>query len=95
VETAQIFGFLVPFPIFFVSNVLVPTRGMPDWLRRIVDWNPVTAARRELWATPNPSAIHSAWSMQHPIWRALAWSAAIFGFCLPLSLMLYRRRTTD
>src|SRR5215471_3633074 len=94
VETAQTFGFLVLFPISFVSNALVPTRGMPDWLRLIVDWNPVsavTAACRELWGNPNPSAIHSAWSIQHRIWTALVWSAAIFGFCLPLSLMLYRR----
>jgi len=98
VETAQTFGFLVLFPISFVSNALVPTRGMPDWLRLIVDWNPVsavTAACRELWGNPNPSAIHSAWSMQHPIWTALAWSVAILVVCLPLASMLYLRRTTD
>jgi ABC-2 type transport system permease protein len=97
-ETAQSFGFLVLFPISFVSNALVPTRGMPDWLRLIVDWNPVsavTAACRELWGNPNPSAINSAWSMQHPIWTALAWSIAILVVCLPLASMLYQRRTTD
>ena len=97
-ETAQSFGFLVLFPISFVSNALVPTRGMPDWLRLIVDWNPVsavTAACRGLWGNPNPSAINSAWSMQHPIWTALAWSITILAVCLPLASMLYRRRTTD
>ena len=97
-ETAQSFGFLVLFPISFVSNALVPTRGMPDWLRTIVDWNPVsavTAACRELWGNPNPSAISSAWSMQHPVWTALAWSIAILVVCLPTASVLYRRRTTD
>jgi ABC-2 type transport system permease protein len=97
-ETAQSFGFLVLFPISFVSNALVPTRGMPDWLRLIVDWNPVsavTAACRELWGNPNPSAIRLAWSMQHPVWTALAWSIAILVVCLPVASMLYRRRTTD
>jgi len=97
-ETAQSFGFLVLFPVSFVSNALVPTRGMPDWLRLIVDWNPVsavTAACRGLWGNPNPSAINSAWSMQHPIWTAIAWSIAIIAVCLPLASMLYRRRTTD
>lgn len=96
-ETAQSFGFLVLFPISFVSNALVPTRGMPDWLRTIADWNPVsavTAACRELWGNPNPSALSSAWSMQHPVWTALAWSIAILMVCLPLASMLYRRRTT-
>lgn len=97
-ETAQSFGFLVLFPISFVSNALVPTRGMPDWLRTIVDWNPVsavTAACRELWGNPNPSAFSTAWSMQHPVWTALAWSIAILVLCLPMASVLYRRRTTD
>jgi ABC-2 type transport system permease protein len=98
VETAQSFGFLVLFPISFVSNALVPTRGMPGWLRPIADWNPVsavTAACRDFWGNPNPSAFGSAWSMQHPAWTALAWSAAILVVCLPLASVLYRRRTTD
>lgn len=98
VETAQSFGFLILFPISFVSNALVPTQGMPAWLRTIVDWNPVsavTAACRQLWGNPNPSSLSSAWSMQHPVWTAVAWSVAILVICLPLTSMLYRRRTTD
>jgi ABC transporter DrrB family efflux protein len=97
-ETAQSFGFLVLFPLSFVSNALVPTRGMPDWLRAVADWNPVsavTAACRELWGNPNPSSISTAWSMQHPVWTALAWSIGILVICLPLASLLYRRRTTD
>lgn len=98
VETAQSFGFLVLFPLSFISNALVPTRGMPDWLRTVADWNPVsavTAACRALWGNPNPSAASAAWSMQHPVWTAVAWSMAILVVCLPLGTMLYRRRTTD
>jgi ABC transporter DrrB family efflux protein len=98
VESAQSFGFLVLFPLSFVSNALVPTRGMPDWLRTIADWNPVsavTAACRTLWGNPNPSAASSAWAMQYPVWTALAWSIAILVICLPVASMLYRRRTTD
>jgi ABC transporter DrrB family efflux protein len=97
-ESAQSFGFLVLFPISFVSNALVPTRGMPDWLRLIVDWNPVsavTAACRLLWGNPNPSATSAAWSMQHPVFTALAWSLAILAICVPLAHHLYRRRTTN
>lgn len=97
-ETAQSFGFLVLFPISFVSNAMVPTQGMPAWLRTIVDWNPVsavTAACRQLWANPNPSVLSSAWPMQHPVAMAVVWSLAILVVCLPLASMLYRRRTTD
>src|SRR5262249_51812496 len=43
VETAQSFGLLLLFPISFVSNALLPTRGMPDWLRAVADGNPVKA----------------------------------------------------
>jgi ABC transporter DrrB family efflux protein len=96
-ESAQSFGFLVLFPLSFVSNALVPTRGMPDWLRTIADWNPVsavTAACRELWGNPNPSTTSAAWSMQHPVWTALAWSLAILAICLPLASRFYRQRTT-
>jgi ABC-2 type transport system permease protein len=97
-ESAQSFGFLVLFPLSFVSNAMVPTQGMPAWLRTIVDWNPVsavTAACRELWGNPNPQALSTAWPMQHPVWMSLAWSVAILVVCLPLASMLYRRRTTD
>ncbi len=96
-ETAQSFGFLVLFPLSFISNALVPTRGMAGWLRAIADWNPVSAvttACRQLWGNPNPSAASGAWSMQHPVWASLAWSLAILAICLPLASLLYRRRTT-
>ena len=42
---------------------------MPAVLRTIANWNPVsavTAAARELWGNPNPSATIHAWPMQHP-----------------------------
>jgi ABC-2 type transport system permease protein len=97
-ESAQSFGFLVLFPLSFISNALVPTRGMPSWLRLVSDWNPVsavTAACRSLWGNPNPSSTSSAWSMQHPVWAALAWSIAILAISLPTALRLYRKRTTN
>lgn len=97
VESAQSFGFLVLFPLSFVSNALVPTGGMPGWLRTIADWNPVsvvTAACRTLWGNPNPSSLSTAWPMQHAVAAALLWSAAILIVCLPLALLIYRRRTT-
>jgi ABC transporter DrrB family efflux protein len=97
-ESAQSFGFLVLFPLSFISNALVPTRGMPGWLRAIADWNPVsavTAAARELFGNPNPSASIGAWPMQHPVATSILWSAAILAVCAPLAAALYRRRTTD
>jgi ABC-2 type transport system permease protein len=97
-ETAQSIGFLALFPLSFISNAFVPTRGMPGWLRTIADWNPVsavTSACRDLWGNPNPSATSGAWSMQHPVWMALAWSISILVTSVPLAVVLYRRRTTN
>jgi ABC-type multidrug transport system permease subunit len=97
-ESAQGLGLIVLFPLAFVSNAMVPTQHMPGVLRFVADWNPVsavTAAARELWGNPNPSAAISAWPMQHPVAASLAWSLALLLCCAPLAALLYRRRTTD
>jgi len=91
-------GFIVLFPMAFVSNAMVPTQGMPGWLRVIADWNPVsavTAACRQLFGNPNPSALVQDWPMQHPVVAALLWSAALLAICVPLAVYLFRRRTAD
>ncbi len=97
-ESAQVFGFLVLFPLSFVSNALVPTNHMVGWLQTFTDWNPVsavTAAIRTLQDSPNPSAGLQAWPMQHPVWAALGWSVALLAIFMPVASHLFRRRTTD
>jgi len=97
-ESAQGLGLIVLFPLAFVSNAMVPTQHMPDVLRTIADWNPVsavTAAARELWGNPNPSATIPAWPMQHPVAATLIWSFVLLAIFAPLATLLYRRRTTD
>ena len=97
-ESAASFGFIVLFPLAFVSNALVPTQHMPGWLQAIADWNPVsavTAGARQLWDNPNPSASISAWPMQHPIEASLAWSVLILAVAAPLASRYFRRRTTE
>jgi ABC-2 type transport system permease protein len=98
VEAAMSIGFIVLFPMVFVSNAMVPTQGMPAWLRVIADWNPVsavTSACRQLFGNPNPSALIQDWPMQHPVAAALLWSAALLAICVPLAVFLFRRRTAD
>ena len=94
VETAQALGMLVLFPIMFVSNALVPTQGMTPWLCDLTTWNPIsaiTAAVRELFGNPNPSATIDAWPMQHPVWATLAWSTGLLIVFAPMATHLYRR----
>jgi ABC-2 type transport system permease protein len=97
-ESAASTGFIVFFPLAFVSNAMIPTQHMPGWLRVVADWNPVsavTAGTRHLWGNPNPSATITAWPMQHPVLAATAWSVFILAVAAPFAAWLFRRRTTE
>jgi ABC-2 type transport system permease protein len=97
-ESAASFGFIVLFPLAFVSNAMVPTLHMPGWLQAIADWNPVSAvcaAVRHLWGNPNPSAKVHAWPMQHPVEASLVWSVTILAIAAPLAAHFFRRRITE
>lgn len=97
-ETAASFGFIVLFPLAFVSNAMVPTQHMPGWLQAVADWNPVssvTAAARRLFGNPNPSANIHAWPMEHPVQAALIWCALILIVAAPLASRIFRRRATE
>ncbi len=92
-EAAQQVGFLVFMPMMFVSNVFVPTAGMPGWLQAVADWNPLSAlaaASRRLFG--NPVAPAASWPMQHPELTVLLWSAALLAVFAPLAVHLYRRK---
>lgn len=97
-ESAASFGFIVLFPLAFISNAMIPTQHMPGWLRDVADWNPVsavTAAARHLWGNPNPSATIDAWPMQHPVLAAVAWSVLVLAVAAPFAAWTFRRRTTE
>ncbi|MGA2803434.1 MAG: ABC transporter permease [Acidimicrobiales bacterium] len=96
VESAQGVGLVILFPLAVVSNALVPTERMPAALRVVADWKPisaVTAACRQLFANPNPSATVSAWPMQHAIVTSLLWSIGLLAVFAPLAAHLFVRRT--
>jgi ABC transporter DrrB family efflux protein len=97
-ESAASFGFIVLFPLAFVSNAMVPTQHMPGWLQAVANWNPVsavTAAARHLWGNPNPSATIQAWPMQHPVEASLLWSVVIIAVAAPLASYYFGKRTTE
>ena len=97
-ESAASTGFIVLFPLAFISNAMIPTQHMPGWLRVVADWNPVSAVAagtRHLWGNPNPSAAIDVWPMQNPVLAAVAWSAFILAVAAPFAAWLFRRRTTE
>ncbi len=91
-EAAGQFAVLI-LPVSMLSNIFVPTAGMPSWLRAVCDWNPASAAAaaaRDLLGNPESSA-HSAWPLQHPVAATLVWSAAILAVFAPLATARYAR----
>lgn len=84
-EAAQAIGFIVVFPLTFVSSAFVPVATMPDWLQPIAEVNPVSIvvdAVRALWlGAPAGNAV----------WGAVAWSVGIALVFAVLSIRSYRR----
>jgi ABC-2 type transport system permease protein len=91
-ETAAQASILV-FPVSMISNVFVPTSGMPGWLRLIAGWNPVSAlaaAARQLLGSPTAPA-NGAWPLEHPVVASLAWTALLLAVFVPLCTRRYAR----
>jgi ABC-2 type transport system permease protein len=81
------------FPVTMLSNVFVPTTGMPAWLRAIADWNPVSAlaaAMRELFGNPTVPA-NGAWPLLHPVLACAGWLVLLLAAFVPLCTARYAR----
>jgi ABC-2 type transport system permease protein len=94
-ETAAQASILI-FPVTTISNVFVPTSGMPAWLRLVADWNPVSAlaaGTRQLFGSPAAPA-NGAWPLEHPVVASLAWTALLLIVFVPLCTARYARSPT-
>jgi ABC-2 type transport system permease protein len=95
-ESAQQFGFLIFFPLMFLSGIFVPVTGLPTPLRQIAEWNPMSAAAaasRQLFHTPSPPAGHS-WPQTHPVLTTLLLSLLMIAIFAPLAVRRYRHGTS-
>jgi ABC-2 type transport system permease protein len=96
-ESTQGVGLVLFFPTAMVSNALVPTGGMPAWMRVVANWSPVsttTSAVRDLFGNTAPSTGPGDWPMRHPVVASFIWAAILLATCIPLAGFLYRRRTS-
>ena len=84
-EAANSVGFIVVFPLTFISSAFVPVQSMPEPLRAFAEVNPFTIivdAMRSLWlGVP----------AQNNVWGAVVWSLAIIAVFAPLAVARYRR----
>ncbi|MBW8484754.1 ABC transporter permease [Actinomadura parmotrematis] len=95
-EKVQIFGFTIIFPISFLSNAFIPLSDRyPDWLRTIMEHNPVSQlgdALRGLLIghdAVNPAIDQP---VAGPAAQALLWGAVFAAIFLPLSLRAIKNR---
>jgi ABC-2 type transport system permease protein len=89
--------FITIFPLTFLSNAFVPAGGLPDGLRAVAEWNPISAlvaAVRTLFGNPTALPENAAWPLQHPALSAVGWCMLVLAVTVPLTLRRYRARTT-
>jgi ABC transporter DrrB family efflux protein len=90
--------FMTVFPLTFLSNAFVPAAGLPDGLRQVADWNPISAivaAVRTLFGNPTALPADAPWPLAHPVIAAVAWSLALLALAAPLAIRRFLSRTTD
>ena len=86
-ESANSVGFLVIFPLTFVSSAFVPVATMPAVLKAFAQVNPFT-----IWV----DAMRSLWigaPAGNNVWGAVAWAVAVLVVFAPLAVARYRRST--
>lgn len=87
-EAAQWIGFVLIFPLTFVSSAFVPTNTMPHTLRIFAENQPLThsinAIRSWLVGTP----------MNGAATKAFIWNVAIIAIAAPLAVRMFRRKTS-
>ena len=83
-EAANSLGFMLVFPLTFISSAFVPVDSMPEALQVFAEVNPFTVIvdeMRELWVgSPGGS-----------LWQSVAWSVAITAVFAPLAVWRYRK----
>jgi len=85
-ERMMVFGFVVVFPLTFVSNAFVQTSSMPGWLQAWVKVNPVTSLADAI------RGLLVAGPVAGPVLESLLWATAIAAVFAPLAVRALRRR---
>jgi ABC-2 type transport system permease protein len=87
IEAAQWTGFIIIFPLTFVSSAFVPTDTMPEPLKFFAENQPLTQVIEAI----------RAWMVGTPIgdygWLAFTWCIGMIVIAMPVSIWLFKRQT--
>lgn len=88
-EAAQWVGFVVIFPLTFISSAFVPTETMPSGLRAFAENQPLThvidTMRALLVGTP----------LDNSGWLSVVWCIVLIVISVPITTWLFRRRSVS
>ncbi len=84
-EAAQALGFILIFPLTFVSSAFVPPETMPGALQWFAEWNPFSITVNAI------RALFIGDPAGNNVWGAVAWSLGIAAFFAVLSVAKYKR----
>jgi len=94
-RTVQNVGFIVTFPLTFLSNAFAPTTGMPRVLQYFAEWNPVStmvAGCRDLFGLENQfGATAGSFPSENPLLTSFLYMIIIMAIFIPLSVRKYKR----
>ncbi|MGZ8176953.1 ABC transporter permease [Williamsia sp. SKLECPSW1] len=101
-QAAQSLVMTVVFPLSFVSSAFIPSRLLPEPLRFLATWNPVTAVARSFrQGFGNPISADPAvrepitWASEHAQAYTLICSAVLLAIAVPLATRILNRRASD
>lgn len=88
VEGVQWLSFVIVFPLTFASTAFTPTEGMNPVLKAFVENQPITHIIESIRALilGTPVGNHG--------WWAIAWCLIILAVAIPITLWLFRRKTS-
>jgi ABC-2 type transport system permease protein len=84
--TVMTLGFTLLFPLVFASNIMVDPATMPDWLRTVVEANPIS------WMTTAIRGLMGGGATVAQVALALAFPAALTAVLAPVTLWVYARK---
>jgi ABC transporter DrrB family efflux protein len=85
VESVNVVGFMVIFPLTFVSSAFVPVETMPGWLRPLAEANPFTHAVNAA------RALALGEEATRDVVLTLIWVAVMTAVAVPLAVRAYSR----
>jgi ABC-2 type transport system permease protein len=88
VEAVQWLSFIIVFPLTFASSAFVPTEGMNTYLKAFAENQPITQVIEAV------RALMLGMPVGNYIWLSIAWCVGIMVFAIPLSIHLYRKKSS-